>query len=124
MLSHGIDALGEFAVNLAPAQPQLLFDLLDGQPVDTAVGEYGIDAGSVAARGRVRAQPFDAVEQRAAQLLRLAQPVTVAAGGPPESQGVGLQIGVVIQMRQCRTNCPRQFGGVFLHCGISRVFGH
>src|SRR5690606_36783338 len=93
-------ALGEFAVILASAQPQLLFDLLDGQPVDAVVHEYGIDTRCVAASRRVRAQSLDAIQQCAPQILRLAQPVTVAAGGPWTREGVALAEGIVVEMQE------------------------
>ncbi|BAM00357.1 hypothetical protein CLDAP_23170 [Caldilinea aerophila DSM 14535 = NBRC 104270] len=97
---YSLHTFAEFSINLPSAQAQLAFDLLDGQAIDAAVSQHGVDARGVPVRGRLRAQPLDAVKQCAAEVLRMRQPIAWAVPGPKRRERVILKVGVVVKMKQ------------------------
>ena len=78
----GFDAFGVFPVGLAAAQAKFLFDFLDGETIDTAIGEHGIGACGIAVGCWLGAQAFDAVQQDAPQVLRPGEPVASSPALP------------------------------------------
>ncbi len=83
---HRLDALVEFAVGLAATQAQFALNLFDRQPIDAAVGEHGVDARRIAMRRGLWAQTFDAIQEDAAQILHMGQPIPRCFARPGRRQ--------------------------------------